>query len=77
VFAIGPDEKRYVSTLKPRYLIENKTTETTVRDVTTGSAPAAGASSPSPVSVHRPRGAGKTAPVENVEVPGEYLTGLH
>lgn len=66
-----------MTALKPRYLIENKSADTTIRDLTTGirtrderewqfdafRAPAL-----------RP---GEKTLVDNVEVPHEYLAGLH
>lgn len=77
VFATGADEKRYVSTLKPRYLIENKSSDLTVRDVTTGIRTRDGrelAFEAFRAPALRP---GETAIVEHVEVPYEYLAGLH
>jgi hypothetical protein len=77
VFAIGADEKRYVNALRPRYVIENKTTDTTVRDLTTGIRTRDGREFDFDVFRAPALRAGETALVDNVEVSHEYLAGLH
>ena len=68
VFAIGPEDKRYVSALRPRYLIENKSTDTTIRDLTTGIRTRDGREFAFHAFLAPALRAGKKALMENVEV---------
>lgn len=77
VFAIGADDKRYVETLKPRYLIENKTADVTARDITTGIRTRDGRELAFDAFRAPALLPGETAPVEGLEVPYEYLAGIH
>lgn len=75
--AIGADGKRYVDELKPSYVIENKTTDTTVRDLTTGIRTRDGRELTFAAFRAPALRAGEAAPVDNVGVSYEYLAGLH